>query len=123
VPDILFWLYLLNSVLSIIHEIDSAFWREWELFKLTGGVTGFLLIHFPLLFFVLYGFAMVSRNDPSGLIFSLILCAGGILAFAIHTYFLKRGRTEFDSFISKFILTAFLIVSMVQLAITVYLMI
>lgn len=26
------WLYLLNAAALITHEIDSAYWREWELF-------------------------------------------------------------------------------------------
>jgi hypothetical protein len=120
--DFLFWLYLSNSVLLINHEIDSAYWKEWELFKLPGGITGFLLIHFPLLFFVLHGLVLVSRHSLSGLIFSLILCFGGIFAFSIHTYFLKKGRNEFDKPISKFILAAILIVSIIQLTVTLYLM-
>jgi hypothetical protein len=120
--DFLFWLYLSNSVLLINHEIDSAYWKEWELFKLPGGITGFLLIHFPLLFFVLHGLVLVSRHSFSGLIFSLILCFGGIFAFSIHIYFLKKGRNEFDKPISKFILAAILIVSIIQLTVTIYLM-
>jgi hypothetical protein len=30
--EALFWLYLTNAVLLINHEIDSAYWKEWELF-------------------------------------------------------------------------------------------
>lgn len=58
--DALFWLYLSNSVFLINHEIDSAYWKEWELFNLPGGITGFLLIHFPLLICVLYGLRITS---------------------------------------------------------------
>ena len=121
--DVLFWLYLCNSVLLINHEIDSAYWKEWELFKLPGGITGFLLIHFPLLGFILYGLVLVSRHLASGLIFSLILCFGGIFAYGIHTYFLRKGRSEFNKPISKWILVLTLLVSIVQLAVTFYLMI
>ncbi len=121
--EILFWLYLSNSVLLINHEIDSAYWKEWELFKLPGGITGFLLVHFPLLLFILYGLVLVARSSLSGMIFSLILSLSGIFAFSIHTYFLKKGRNEFDKPISKFILMATLIVSIVQLAVTLYLMV
>ena len=120
--EFLFWLYLSNSILLINHEIDSAYWKEWELFKLPGGITGFLLIHFPLLFIVLYGLVLVARHSFLGLIISLILCLSGIFAFSIHTYFLKKGRNEFDKPISKLILIATLIVSIVQLAVTIYLM-
>jgi hypothetical protein len=120
--DFLIWLYLANAVVLINHEIDSAYWKEWDLLKLPGGITGFLLIHFPILFFILYGLILVYRHSFSGLIFSFILCFGGIFAFGIHTYFLKRGRTEFNKPISKFILGATLILSTVQLAVTIYLM-
>ena len=120
--DFLFWLYLSNSVLLINHEIDSAYWKEWELFKLPGGITGFLLIHFPLLFFVLLGLLLVSKHSPSGMIFSLILSFSGIFAFSIHTFFLKKGHNQFDKPISKFILVAILIVSIIQLPVTIYLM-
>ena len=29
--------YFVNSVLLIVHEIDSAYWEEWNLFRLPGG--------------------------------------------------------------------------------------
>lgn len=121
--DLILWLYLANSVLIINHEIDSAYWKEWELFKLPGGITGFLLVHFPLLLFILYGLLLVSMHSSSGLIFSLVLSSGGIFAFAVHTYFLKKGRSEFNKPISKYILAATLFVSMIQLALTLYLII
>jgi len=121
--ELLLWLYLVNSVLLINHEIDSAYWKEWELFKLPGGITGFLLLHFPLLLFILYGLILVSKHSASGLFFSFILCSGGIFAFIIHTYFLRKGRREFDKPISKCILIAILFVSIIQLVVTLYVMV
>ena len=120
--ELLLWLYLANSVLLINHEIDSAYGKEWELFKLPGGITGFLLLHFPLLLFILYGLILVSKHSASGLFFSFILCFGGIFAFVIHTYFLRKGRREFDKPISKCILVAILFVSIIQLVVTLYVM-
>jgi len=120
--DLLLWLYLANSVLLIKHEIDSAYWKEWELFKLPGGLTGFLLLHFPFLLFILLGLILVYRHTSWGLIFSFVLCFGGLFAFAIHTYFLRKGRAEFNKPISKFILVAILLVSLVQLVTTLYVM-
>ena len=120
--DLLVWLYVANSVLLINHEIDSAYWKEWELFKFPGGITGFLLLHFPLLLFILFGLILVSRHSASGLFFSFILCFGGIFAFVIHTYFFRKGRREFDQPISKCILIAILFVSIIQLVLTLYVM-
>jgi hypothetical protein len=65
---------------------------------------------------------MVSNKSSAGLIFSLILSGGGIFAFSIHTYFLKKGRNEFKSPISIFILAATFIVSIIQAVITLYLL-
>lgn len=61
--NLLLGFYLANSVLLINHEIDSVYWREWELFKLPGGPTGFLLLHFPLLFLILFGLILVYRHS------------------------------------------------------------
>lgn len=104
--DALIWLYLLNAILLINHEIDSAYWKEWKLFSLPGGINGFLLIHFLLLFIVLYGLILIVENSFWGLVLSLFLCFGGIFAFLIHFYFLRQGRSEFDSPLSKIILIA-----------------
>ena len=121
--ELLFWIYLVNSVLLINHEIDSAYWKEWELFKLPGGITGFLLLHIPLVFLILYGLILVFQNSFAGLIFSLVLSFAGIFAFAIHTFFIKKGRSEFKVPISLFILIATLVVSLTQAAITIYLLV
>ena len=118
--DPLLWLYLANSVLLINHEIDSAYWREWRLFKLPVRSTGFLLLHFPVLFFILLGLILVYRHSWWGFIFSFALCFGGLFAFTIHTYFLGKGRVEFNRPISKFILVAILLVSLIQIAATLY---
>jgi hypothetical protein len=118
--EIILWLYLVDSVLLIIHEIDSAYWKEWDLFGLPGGIAGFLALHFPLLLFVLGGLVMLSRGSASGLVFSLVVALGGVFAFSIHTYFLKKGRTEFDTVVSKGLLGILLIVSCAQLVATVY---
>jgi hypothetical protein len=117
--EALFWLYLTNAVLLIDHEIDSAYWQEWNLFHLPGGIAGFLLLHLPLLLVILYGLAAVARQQPSAAWFSLLLSAGGVFAFAVHTYFLKKGRQEFNQPVSKFILWSTLLVSLCQMALTV----
>lgn len=116
--DAMFWLYFVNAILLIVHEIDSAYWKEWELFKLPGEITGFLIIHFPLIGAILFGLIAITQWYIVGLVFSFILCAGGLFAFTIHTYFLKKGKEEFNSPISIAILIAILVVSVTQLALT-----
>jgi len=119
--DVLFWLYLTNAVLLITHEIDSAYWKEWELFKLPGGSAGFVLLHLPLVFLILWGLVLVFQRSFAGLVLSIILSLGGIFAFTIHTIFIKKGRDEFKVPVSLSLLTATLFVSLVQAACTIYL--
>jgi hypothetical protein len=117
--DILFWFYLLNTLALILHEIDSAYWREWEMFHLPGGETGFLLLHIPLLLPVLYGLVLVERIALAGLILSLLVSGAGLLAFSIHTVFIRRGNPQFKTAISQGILRATLLLSLGQLILTI----
>jgi hypothetical protein len=121
--EALFWLYLVNSVLLINHEMDSAYWKEWDLFRLPGGIAGFLLVHFPIWLLDLYGLVLVFRQTVAGLVFSLVVSLAGLFAFSIHTYFLRRGRDEFRTPMSRFILVASLVVSLAQAAVTLSLLI
>jgi len=118
--DLVLWLYVINSVLLIDHEIDSAYWKEWELFRLRGGITGFLLLHIPLLFVILLGLVLITRHSWWGSVFSLLVCLGGLFAFAAHSYFLRKGRPQFNNWVSKCILVAILLVSIIQAVVTLY---
>ncbi len=113
---------MINSVLLILHEIDSAYWKEWNLFKLPGGITGFLIVHIPLIFVVQLGLVLMFLKLQVGLIFSLILGLSGLFAFSAHMFFIARGRDEFKTPASIAVLAATLIVSLVQLPITILLM-
>lgn len=120
--EVLFWLYMVNSVILIVHEIDSSYWKEWDLFHIPGGVTSFLVLHVPLVFLVLYGLILVFQQTFTGLIFSCLLSTGGIVAFVIHMTFIKNGHSEFKAPISIFILISTLVVSIVQGALSIALL-
>lgn len=105
------WLYLITATLLTVHEIDSAYWKEWELFHLPGGVDGFLLIHIPLIFMLMLGTVFVYEMNRAGAVLSLLVSAGGIFAFGIHTYFLMRGRPEFRKPVSRIVLWLLLLSS------------
>ncbi len=111
---LLFWLYLVNLTLLVLHEMDSAYWKEWELFHLPGGPGGFLLLHLPLYLAGFYGLLLVYQGGLAGLIFSLVTGAAGLFAFGIHTCFLRQGHPQFSTPISRLILAALLVVSLLQ---------
>jgi hypothetical protein len=119
----LLWIYLLNAVLLIDHEIDSAYWEEWKLFKLPGGISLFVVLHLPLLAVVLYGLVLVERMAVGGLVISLVLALSGLFAFTIHRIFIRQGHDEFTIPTSQFLLWATVIMSIAQLGVTVYLLV
>jgi hypothetical protein len=42
--DLVVWAYLTNATLLCVHEIDSAYWHEWSLFGIPGGIQLFLTL-------------------------------------------------------------------------------
>ncbi|MDP1729298.1 MAG: hypothetical protein Q8L27_03800 [archaeon] len=115
ITDILIWLYLINALLLINHEIDSAYWKEWKLFNLKGGMNGFLAFNFIAIFIFLYGFIEIIRASNLAIIFSFLMALTGIFTFGIHSYFLAKGKPEFKVPFSLFILISTLIVSLIEL--------
>lgn len=119
--DLLFWIYLVNAVILINHEIDSAYWQEWKLINPNdqNGINGFLLLHVPMIFLLLLGLVFVYEGNFAGLIISIILSGGGIFAFFFHFYHLKKGRPEFNTTLSKGLIVATFVISIVQLVLTI----
>ena len=113
------WLYIVNAGLLSTHEIDSAFWHEWTLFRLPGGIQLFLVLNLVLLLVVLFGLQRVVRWQRGAKVFSLALAAAGVFAFGIHTTFIALGHPEFRGPVSFAILTATLLVSLIQAVVTI----
>jgi hypothetical protein len=107
-------LYLLNAAVLITHEIDSAYWHEWELFGIPGGIQAFLVLNFLLVIMVLYGLQALVTGRSSGIIFSWVLVAGGFFAVVIHTYFILKGSEAFRLPASLVLLLATLVLSLAQ---------
>jgi hypothetical protein len=107
-------LYLANASVLITHEIESAYWREWELLHLPGEVQLFLFLNLGLVLLVLVGFRALVRGQRGGLWFSLGLAGAGVLAFSIHGFFLARGHPEFRLPTSYAILGVSFALSLVQ---------
>jgi uncharacterized membrane protein len=119
--DLLFWIYIVNAVILINHEIDSAYWQEWKLINPNdkNGINGFILMHFPMLFIILFGLVLVYDHRLSGYVISLVLAAGGLFAFFFHFYHLRKGKPEFNSVLSKALIVSTFMLSIIQIILTV----
>ena len=110
-------LYLGNSVVLITHEIDSAYWHEWELFGLPGGIQFFLVLHVALLGIVLWGYRSVILWTRGARTYSYLLASAGGFAVLIHGSFLAAGTPQFRSSTSVALLIGTLILSIWQIAV------
>ncbi len=105
-------LYVWTATLLVAHQIDSAYWQEWNLFGMPGGIQPFVLINVALILPFLYGLVRLVKTPRVGARFALVLAAVGVGAFAIHTWFFVLGRPEFRVPVSIAVLTAALATSL-----------
>ncbi len=118
--EALTWVYLANATMLVVHEIDSAYWKEWRLFGLPGGISLFLVVHVPLVGLVLWGLLEVRAQSTAGVVFSLALAAAGMLAFTTHAIFILKGHREFNAPVSVAVLLGTLLSSLVQATLATY---
>jgi hypothetical protein len=120
---LLFWLYLINATVLATHEVESGYWKEWELFHLPGGLAGFLWMHIPLFFAVLWGVAAIDRRQPAGAVIALALGVGCLAGFGLHTFFIRRGHPAFTTAVSGLLLKAMGGGALLQVALSAYLLV
>ena len=82
-------LYIVNATLLLLHEIESAYEKEWEILKLPGKITGFLLLHIPIITLIFYGLIEIDKSTTIGLIFGIILGIGGVIPSIVHKVLFK----------------------------------
>ncbi len=83
-------LYIINATLLLLHEIESAYEKEWEILKLPGKITGFLLLHIPIIILIFYGLIEIEKNSKIGLIYSIITGIGGVIPFIVHKIIVRK---------------------------------
>jgi hypothetical protein len=107
--------YLMTMCLLIFHQIDAAYWKEWEMFYLPGGVQGFLLFNIVLIPIVLLGYRSVIAHEQKARNYSYF-CAGlGITTFIIHLVFIILDYEQFTLPLSMFVIASCLISSLYQI--------
>ena len=83
--------YVINATLLILHEIESAYEKEWELLKLPGKISGFLLMHIPIILMLFWGLIEIEKLTKTGLILGMILGVGGIIPAVVHKIAFKTA--------------------------------
>lgn len=109
-------LYLANATILLTHQIDAAYWHEWTLFGMPGGVQLFLLLNLPILFLILHGTTALALGLGSGVVISWVVVCCGLFAFGFHSFHLLRGDEAFTLPVSLGLLAATLVLSVAQAA-------
>ncbi len=96
-------LYILNATLLLLHEIESAYEQEWDLLKIPGKITGFLILHIPIIILIFFGLIEIEKGSSTGLIFGIVTGIGGMLPFVVHKIIVNKIE-HFNLIISNIII-------------------
>jgi hypothetical protein len=118
--SMLSWFYLVNAAILITHQIDAAYWHEWDLFGMPGGIQLNLLLNIPLVMLMLFGQQCLTQGRTAGIVFSWLLVAGGLIAAGIHSYFLFQGDDTFRLPVSLGLLATTFLLSLAQAIVLFY---
>jgi len=107
--------FLMNAAVLVTHQIDAAYWHEWELFRLPGGNQLNLLLNLPIIALVLFAQGQVRANSSLALRCYQLMVFLGFLTVAIHSAFFAFGDQAFRQPMSIALLAATCCLSIVQL--------
>ena len=88
--------YTATLLSLIVHQIDAAYWNEWDMFHVPGGIQGFLIFNALAVGLLLHGYRQVILGEPQARRYAL-LCGGiGVLTALLHAGFAATGNQQFD---------------------------
>jgi hypothetical protein len=87
--------YFWTMLFLILHQIDAAYWKEWEMFHLPGGVQGFLVFNLAAIALVLAGYWHVLLATARAPLYACVCAVLGVGTFLIHAGFALAGLEQF----------------------------
>lgn len=87
---------ILNLALVITHQIDAAYWHEWEMFGIPGGIKVFNLMNVVILIILLACAISVIEKRKHGFACSLMIAFVCALVLPIHSGFALAGFDQFN---------------------------
>jgi hypothetical protein len=109
--------FILNATILLLHEIESSYEREWEILKLPGKITGFLLLHIPIIILLFYGALEIERQSHIGLLLGIITGIGGLIPFLVHKVLVVR-KGKFNLQISNALIFMNIITGVITLVLS-----
>jgi len=112
----LVFFYILNVIILILHEIESGYEKEWEILKLPVKLTGFILLHIPILFLFFYGLYFIIQYPETRTVISILTGSSGLIPFLVHKVFVRRNE-HFNKTISNILIVGNMITGIVLIVI------
>lgn len=110
--------YILNSAILLLHEIESSYEREWEILRLPGKITGFILLHIPIIIMLFYGVLEIEKQTQIGLVIGIISGLGGIIPFLIHKVIIYH-KERFNMIMSNILIYLNILTGVVTAALSI----
>lgn len=88
--------YTATLLSLIVHQIDAAYWHEWDMFHVPGGIQGFLLFNTLAVGLLLHGYRQVVLRTPKARRYALLCGCIGVLTALLHAGFALAGHHEFN---------------------------
>jgi hypothetical protein len=103
-------LMVIQLALLLLHQMDSTYFREWEILPFVRmGYTAFLVVTAALAVVPVVGVALLTSRHAAGFYLAVAWGAVGLVVPAFHTYHYLRGTAGFRNFWSAAIIYATLV--------------
>ncbi len=106
---------LLNVGFLLVHQIDAAFWHEWDMFGLAGGNQLNLVFNVPIVLLVVHAYGKVAVSPQASAVWQYLIAALGFVTLIVHSVFFAAGRSEFAQPVSLVVFAAIAVCSCAQL--------
>ena len=108
----------LNIALVMAHQADAAYWKEWEMFHLPGGIQFFNLFNLAAFAVLLWCFAALVTRSRTAVRASFVIAALSGVVLPIHATFALAGFTQFHLPMSVAIIVGTFVASVWQVVLT-----
>ena len=108
----------LNLSLVMAHQADAAYWKEWEMFGLPGGIQLFTLFNLAAFLLLLWLYSAVVSRQRTGFRDSFLIAGLSGIVLPIHAAFAYAGFTEFRLPVSIAVIIGTFVVSIWQAILT-----
>ena len=112
-------IYIVTLSLLVTHQIDAAYWKEWELFLVPGEIQFFDIFNLVIIPVLLVGFKLLVFRKKSGYYYSFLLSLLGLLTFLIHSEFYWNGYHQFTLPVSLAVIVLSAVSAVIQLVVTI----